>query len=243
MVLRFDRGWPFPVSMLTLVHIRKAAGIRQLCCIQANCVDRGVNYYLSCWYKRSELGLRAAIFFSAAAIAGSFGGLLAAAIALMDGIGGRPGWAWIFIIEGLATCFVGCFCWWMVFDWPDTARFLSPEERIRVRRRLAEDNQSSTSEDYDKRHVIAALKDWKCWGYAFIYMGKTLSLRWNLRLMRCRNALSPLLILPLLTNHHQWYGLRRNKSAAALSATLRSGCGTNHIRWLGCRPHQVERLL
>lgn len=59
----------------------------------------GVNYYLSCWYKRSELGLRAATFFSAAALAGSFGGLLAAAIALMDGLGGMDGWAWIFIIE------------------------------------------------------------------------------------------------------------------------------------------------
>jgi hypothetical protein len=32
-------------------------------------------------------------------LAGSFGGLLAAAIALMDGIGGKDGWAWIFIIE------------------------------------------------------------------------------------------------------------------------------------------------
>lgn len=54
----------------------------------------GVNYYLSCWYKRSELGIRAAIFFSAAALAGSFGGLLAAAIAKMKGVGGKPGWAW-----------------------------------------------------------------------------------------------------------------------------------------------------
>ena len=58
----------------------------------------GVAYYLSCWYKRSEFGIRSAIFFSAAALAGSFGGLLAAAIAKMDGIGGRPGWAWIFIL-------------------------------------------------------------------------------------------------------------------------------------------------
>jgi len=48
----------------------------------------GVNYYLSCWYRRSEFGIRAAIFFSAAALAGSFGGLLAAAIAQMGGIGG-----------------------------------------------------------------------------------------------------------------------------------------------------------
>ncbi|KAK4494587.1 hypothetical protein PRZ48_013943 [Zasmidium cellare] len=131
----------------------------------------GVNYYLSCWYKRSELGVRAATFFSAAALAGSFGGLLAAAIATMRGVGGKPGWAWIFIIEGLATMFVGGFCWWMVFDWPDTARFLTPDERLRVRRRLAADNQSSTGEEYDKRHIIAALKDWKCWGYALIYMG------------------------------------------------------------------------
>lgn len=49
----------------------------------------GVNYYLSCWYKRGELGIRAATFFSAAALAGSFGGLLAAAIAQMDDIGGK----------------------------------------------------------------------------------------------------------------------------------------------------------
>jgi len=28
----------------------------------------GVNYYLSCWYKRNEFGVRAAVFFSAAAV-------------------------------------------------------------------------------------------------------------------------------------------------------------------------------
>ena len=56
----------------------------------------GINYYLSCWYKRNEFGIRAAIFFSAAAVSGSFGGLLAAAIGKMDGIGGKKGWAWIF---------------------------------------------------------------------------------------------------------------------------------------------------
>jgi cyanate permease len=67
--------------------------------------------------------------------------------------------------------FVGGFCWWMVFDWPGTARFLSPEDRIRVRRRLAADNQSNAAEEYDRRHIYAALKDWKCWGFAVIYMG------------------------------------------------------------------------
>jgi MFS family permease len=55
-------------------------------------------------YKRSEFGVRAAIFFSAAALAGSFGGLLAAAIANMDGVGGKPGWAWIFILGTIPMC-------------------------------------------------------------------------------------------------------------------------------------------
>ncbi|CAM1508748.1 Fc.00g055960.m01.CDS01 [Cosmosporella sp. VM-42] len=131
----------------------------------------GVNYYLGCWYKGSEIGARASIFFSAAALAGSFGGLLAAAIAQMDGIGGKSGWAWIFILEGIATVFVGVFCWWMVFDWPDTARFLSHEDRIRVQRRLIMDRQGRIAEDFDKRHIWAAMKDWKTYGYMVIYMG------------------------------------------------------------------------
>lgn len=41
----------------------------------------------SCWYRRTEFGLRAALFFSAATVSGAFGGLLAAAIANMNGIG------------------------------------------------------------------------------------------------------------------------------------------------------------
>ncbi|KAG5802607.1 hypothetical protein H9Q74_012918 [Fusarium xylarioides] len=131
----------------------------------------GVNYYLSCWYKSSEIGIRSSIFFSAAALAGSFGGLLAAVIAKMDGIGGKPGWAWIFILEGLATVVAGLACWWLVFDWPATASFLSPDDQIRVQRRLIMDRQGRTAEDFDKRHMFAALKDWKTYGYMLIYMG------------------------------------------------------------------------
>ncbi|KAF1850691.1 MFS general substrate transporter [Cucurbitaria berberidis CBS 394.84] len=132
----------------------------------------GVNYYLSCWYKRQELGFRAALFFSAAALAGSFGGLLAAAITQMDGVGGYEGWRWIFIIEGIMTVGVGVFCWWMVFDFPDTARFLNADEKLRAQRRLKLDGQARAKVGgIDRAHVMAALRDWKTWGYAVIYMG------------------------------------------------------------------------
>jgi len=132
----------------------------------------GVNYYLSCWYKRSEFGIRAAIFFSAAAFAGSFGGLLAAAIAKMKGVGGKPGWAWIFILEGLATIIVGVVSYWMVHDFPDDAKFLNPQDRARVLRRLKEDKQSSAEhEEFKMSYVWASLQDWKTYAFAIIYMG------------------------------------------------------------------------
>ena len=37
----------------------------------------GVVFYLSMWYKRHERSYRIALFFSAAALAGAFGGILA----------------------------------------------------------------------------------------------------------------------------------------------------------------------
>ncbi|KAK4044349.1 major facilitator superfamily domain-containing protein [Parachaetomium inaequale] len=132
----------------------------------------GVNYYLSCWYKRSEFGVRAAIFFSAAAISGSFGGLLAAAIERMDGIAGIAGWAWIFILEGLLTILVGIASFWMVHDFPDEARFLSDDDRARVVLRLKLDQQSSAEhESFQMSYFWQAMRDWKMWLGMVIYMG------------------------------------------------------------------------
>lgn len=132
----------------------------------------GVNYYLSCWYKRDEFGVRAAIFFSAAALAGSFGGLLAAAITKMDGVGGKPGWAWIFILEGLATVVIGVMSFWFVYDFPAEATFLSDDDRRRVIRRLKLDQQSSAEhESFKMEYFWASLRDWKTWNGMVIYMG------------------------------------------------------------------------
>ncbi|UPK95911.1 hypothetical protein LCI18_006846 [Fusarium solani-melongenae] len=186
----------------------------------------GVNYYLGCWYRSSEIGARSAIFFSAAALAGSFGGLLAAAIAQMDGTGGKPGWAWIFILEGLATVFIGIFCWWMVFDWPDTARFLSPEDRIRVQRRLIMDRQGRTAEDFDKRYIWAAAKDWKTYGYMVIYMGCLMPLY----------AFS--LFLPTILRGMGYVGTRAQllsvpPYACAALATIFVGFTADRTKWRG----------
>ncbi|KAF2141768.1 uncharacterized protein K452DRAFT_228097 [Aplosporella prunicola CBS 121167] len=166
-------AWGICMTCMGLVH--NAAGLyatRFFLGLAEAGLFPGINYYLSTYYRRSEFGARAAIFFSAAAVAGSFGGLLAAAIAKMNGIGGKPGWAWIFILEGLATIIVGIASYWMVHDFPAEAKFLSPEDKARVLRRLAADKQSSAAhEEFQMSYFWASVKDWKTWAYAVIYMG------------------------------------------------------------------------
>lgn len=95
----------------------------------------------------------------------------------MDGVGGRPGWAWIFIIEGLVTVLIGFASFWMVHDFPDDAKFLSPEDRARVIRRLKLDQQSSAEhEEFKMSYFWDAMKDWKMWLGMVMYMGSDMPL-------------------------------------------------------------------
>ncbi|KAG6850657.1 hypothetical protein H0H93_010385 [Arthromyces matolae] len=185
-------GWGIIMTLQGLVHnfggLMGAPGLRWMLGMFEAGLFPGVNYYLSCWYKRSEFGLRAAIFFSAASVSGAFGGLLAAAIANMDGVGGKPAWAWIFstklttmkrantdkclVLEGLATVVAGFLSFWIIQDFPDTAKFLTEAERTVVIRRLQSDAQfSAAGETLRWKYIWSAWMDWKTWIGMIIYMG------------------------------------------------------------------------
>ncbi|KAH8155576.1 uncharacterized protein LAJ45_00586 [Morchella importuna] len=130
----------------------------------------GVTFYITMWYQRHECGLRMAIFFSAATLAGAFGGLLARGISEMKGIAGKPGWAWIFILEGLVTVIVAFVAYWAINDYPETAKFLTPEEKIEVTRRLKAD-RTSLADEYDIKYFFHAVKDWKIYIHMLITIG------------------------------------------------------------------------
>ncbi|KAG7124781.1 putative transporter like protein [Verticillium longisporum] len=126
--------------------------------------------FAAMWYRRRECGLRMAIFFSAATAAGAFGGLLARGIVEMDGLGNLDGWAWIFILEGLLTFVVAIIAYFIMHDYPNTARFLTTPEKEEVLRRLEHD-RSSLADEFDMRYFWDALKDWKIWVHMFITIG------------------------------------------------------------------------
>ncbi|KAF4950525.1 hypothetical protein FSARC_13166 [Fusarium sarcochroum] len=128
-------------------------------------------YLLSMYYCRHELQWRFNLFFSASIIAGAFSGLLAYAIAHMDGVAGYGGWRWIFILEGIATVIIAIFSYWVVPDWPETAKFLSDDERAILINRLTEDRKDTHMNHWDKKTAKRIFSDIKIYLGILMYMG------------------------------------------------------------------------
>ncbi|KAK5056223.1 hypothetical protein LTR84_012776 [Exophiala bonariae] len=98
----------------------------------------GVLFYLSKWYTKKELNLRMSIFYSGSLISGAFGNLIAAGI--LKGLAGKRGisaWQWLYIIEGVITIAIGILIMFVLPDFPDTWKSLSPEMKHVANRRLA----------------------------------------------------------------------------------------------------------
>ncbi|KAI1768929.1 MFS general substrate transporter [Hypoxylon sp. FL1150] len=133
----------------------------------------GIVYLTSTYYKRHEFQTRMSFFFCSTVIGGAFGGLLAYAIADLDGLNGLAGWRWIFIVEGLMTAAVAIFSAFFIVDWPEKCRFLSPDEKRLLELRLAADGAGSLAR-MDTLNAYAyqrILTDWKIWLGGLTYMG------------------------------------------------------------------------
>ena len=133
-------------------------------------------YLISMWYRRREAQRRFSFFFTGASFAGAFGGLLASAIGLMNGIRGYSAWRWIFILEGLLTCVLSFVASFTVTDFPEDAKWLSENERSIVLSRLANDQgRSGLEEKFRLRDLFLIVKDWKVFLSAPIYFSISVS--------------------------------------------------------------------
>lgn len=139
----------------------------------------GVAYYITMWYCRHEAQFRQALFFSAASVAGAFSGLLAFGIAHMDGVGNLEGWRWIFILEGILTVVVAIIAYFTLFDFPETASFLTEEERAFVVYRLKyqasqehDGVQVAQDDSFKWKYVKDAFLDWQIWTNIWVYWGE-----------------------------------------------------------------------
>ena len=69
----------------------------------------GAILFATYFYTSKELAVRLAAFWSTLNVARVISALLAAGILEMRGIAGKPGWFWLFLLEGLLTLVIGIF--------------------------------------------------------------------------------------------------------------------------------------
>ncbi|KAK3682365.1 major facilitator superfamily domain-containing protein [Podospora appendiculata] len=175
-------GWFIPATTLCFgvcsiatgfVHTKESAcGVRFLLGLFEAGMMPGISYYLSRWYRQSELAFRLGLFIVMAPLAGAFGGLLASGIMRMDSFGGVRGWRMIFVVEGIITVFLGLISFLLVTDRPATARWLSAEERDLAIARVKSERIGATEvlDGIDKKKLMRGMLNPVTLGTAFTFL-------------------------------------------------------------------------
>jgi hypothetical protein len=118
-----------------------------------------------------------------------------------------------FILEGILTVVVAVGSYFFVYDFPETARFLSDEERAFVVFRLKYDGQDADvydsprvaqSDGFDWKYVKMAFMDWQIWiniavywGYVCPLYGVSLFLPTIIKELGFQNTTAQLLTVPI----------------------------------------------
>ncbi|KAK7047484.1 hypothetical protein VNI00_006715 [Paramarasmius palmivorus] len=129
----------------------------------------GLVLYLSYFYPRYKMNLRICAFFSSASLSGAFSGILAYGIIQMSGVGNRPGWSWIFILEGVFTVAFGLASYFLLPRSVEAARFLTQKEKEYVVAVLREDSAHQEEERFTWREVGEAFKLPQVWFMGFVF--------------------------------------------------------------------------
>ncbi|KAL6825319.1 major facilitator superfamily domain-containing protein [Trichoderma camerunense] len=164
-------GWFIPASSLgfglcsiftALVHNKaQACAVRFFLGAFETGLLPGIAYYLSRWYRRSELAFRLAMYLVMAPLAGAFGGLLASAILKLPHFGSFTSWRMIFAIEGVITVGLSVISFFTITDRPSTARWLTQDERDLCIARIKSERVGTTTllDKMDKKKMIRGIKN------------------------------------------------------------------------------------
>ncbi|KAH6953817.1 putative MFS transporter [Ilyonectria sp. MPI-CAGE-AT-0026] len=175
-------GWFIPAISLAFglcsvftafVHnLSQACGVRFLLGAFEAGAFPGIAYYLSRWYRRSELAFRLAMYLVMAPLAGAFGGLLASAILTLDSFGSLTGWRMIFAIEGIITIGLSLIAFITITDRPETARWLTQEEKELAIARIKSERVGTTAvlDKMDKTKLLRGIINPVVLSTAFIFL-------------------------------------------------------------------------
>ncbi len=105
----------------------------------------GVIFYITLWFPSAYRGRVIATFFTGIPIALVFGSPVSGLLLNLEGVLGLHGWQWIYLLEAVPALALGLAIPFLLPNSPETARFLTTDERTRLTRRLAEERQGRTA--------------------------------------------------------------------------------------------------
>ncbi|KAI1737777.1 major facilitator superfamily transporter [Xylaria scruposa] len=127
-----------------------------------------VIFYLTTFYRRSELARRLAIFYAASNIANAFSGLLAFGVfQIKSHLVDHP-WRWLFIIEGTLTVLFAIFAYFYLPKSAAEAKFLNEEEKALAYHRIQVDSSSIVNEEFKFKEALQVFKRPSTYGFLLI---------------------------------------------------------------------------
>ena len=116
----------------------------------------GVPFYMTFFYRRSELAYRVGLQISAAPLATSFASSLAWVIVKLSQNGPIAPWRALFLVEGFPSIITAIAAWYYIPDSPSKARYLNPRERkVAVMRLQAEQGRSYSHPSSGSNNTLA----------------------------------------------------------------------------------------
>ncbi|KAF2807074.1 MFS general substrate transporter [Mytilinidion resinicola] len=175
-------GWYIPAISLAfgicsvctgfVTNFSAACGVRFLLGIFEAGMLPGIAYYMSRWYRRSELAFRLSLYIVMSPLAGAFGGLLASGILKLPHFGGLHEWRMIFAIEGIITIGLSLIGFLTLTDRPATAKWLTQAEKDLAIARVKSERVGTTEvlDKFSKKKILRGILSPVTIGTAFIFL-------------------------------------------------------------------------
>ncbi|KAI8316980.1 MFS transporter prlL [Colletotrichum sp. SAR11_240] len=107
----------------------------------------GVILQMTYWYRPDEMSIRLLYFCSR----------------------GLSGWQWLFLVEGLITIVLGTAVYFLLPDFPPTAKWLSDKEKAFIQARLPANAPRAEEMNFNWSEIVDSLKDRRLWLFTAIW--------------------------------------------------------------------------
>ena len=134
----------------------------------------GMLLYLTYWFRQREQAQAIALFLSGLPVASIVGAPISGFILDHAHWFGMSSWRWLLVLEGIPALVCGLLTYFLLPSRPEEARFLTADEKQRIRAELAREEKGKLKEH--QHSAMQTLANGRVWCLASIYFGMLIGL-------------------------------------------------------------------